>query len=46
YDMVKVVEEVVDDGLFMELFPSYADNIIIGFARMNGSTVGVVGNQP
>lgn len=46
YDMVKVVEEVVDDGVFMELFPSYADNIIIGFARMNGSTVGVVGNQP
>ena len=46
YDMVKVVEEVVDDAVFMELFPSYADNIIIGFARMNGSTVGVVGNQP
>ena len=46
YDMVKVVEEVVDDGMFMELFPSYADNIIIGFARMNGNTVGVVGNQP
>lgn len=46
YDMVNVVEEVVDDGVFMELFPAYADNIIIGFARMNGSTVGVVGNQP
>lgn len=46
YDMVKVVEEVVDDGMFMELFPAYADNIIIGFARMNGATVGVIGNQP
>ena len=33
YDMVKVVEEIVDDGHFMELFDAYADNIIIGFAR-------------
>ena len=46
YDMVKVVEEIVDDGDFMELFSSYADNIIIGFARLGGRTVGVVGNQP
>ena len=46
YDMVKVVEEVVDDGDFMELFSSCADNIIIGFARLGGRTVGVVGNQP
>ena len=46
YDMVKVVEEIVDDGDFMELFSSYADNIIIGFARLGGRTVGIVGNQP
>ena len=46
YDMVKVVEEIVDDGIFMELFESYADNIIIGFARLEGKTIGVVGNQP
>ena len=46
YDMVKVVEEIVDDGHFMELFDSYADNIIIGFARLGGRTVGVIGNQP
>ena len=46
YDMVTVVEEVVDDGMFMELFSAYADNIIIGFARLNGMTIGVVGNQP
>ena len=46
YDMVKVIEEVADDGLFMELFGSYAENIIIGFARMDGSSVGVVANQP
>ena len=46
YDMVKVVEEIVDDGNFMELFESYADNIIIGFARLGGRTIGIVGNQP
>ena len=46
YDMVKVVEEIVDDGHFMELFDAYADNIIIGFARLGGRTVGVIGNQP
>ena len=46
YDMVKVVEEIVDDGIFMQLFESYADNIIIGFARLGGRTVGVIGNQP
>ena len=46
YDMVAVVEEVVDDGMFMELFSAYADNIIIGFARLNGMPIGVVGNQP
>ena len=39
YDMVKVVEEIVDDGIFMELFESYADNIIIGFARLEGKTI-------
>ena len=46
YDMVKVIEEVADDGLFMELFGSYAENIIIGFARMDGCSVGVIANQP
>ncbi len=46
YDMIKVIEEVADDGLFMELFGSYAENIIIGFMRMDGSSVGVIANQP
>jgi len=46
YDMVKVIEEIVDDGIFMELFNSYAENIVIGFARLDGKTVGVVANQP
>ena len=46
YDMVKVIEEIVDDGFFMELFNSYAENIIIGYARLDGRTVGIVANQP
>ena len=46
YDMVKVIEEIVDDGIFVELFNSYAENIVIGFARLDGRTVGVVANQP
>ena len=46
YDMVKVIEEIVDDGIFMELFNSYAENIVIGFSRLDGKTIGVVANQP
>ena len=46
YDMVKVIEEVVDDGYFLELFEQYAENIVIGFARMGGSTIGIIANQP
>src|ERR1700726_2456406 len=46
YDMKELIEKIVDEGDFFELQPSYARNIIIGFARMEGSTVGVVANQP
>jgi len=46
YDMRDVIENVVDDSDFLELFPDYAENIVIGFARMGGRPVGVVGNQP
>jgi propionyl-CoA carboxylase beta chain len=46
YDMREVIEKVVDEGDFFELQPSFAKNIIIGFARMEGSTVGIVANQP
>jgi len=46
YDMKELIEKVVDEGDFFELQPDYAANIIIGFARMEGSTVGVVANQP
>ena len=46
YDMRTVVETVVDNGDFFEIMPDWAKNIVVGFARMEGRTVGVVGNQP
>jgi acetyl-CoA carboxylase carboxyltransferase component len=46
YDMKKVVAEVVDDGEFFEYFPHWAKSIICGFSRLNGQSVGIVGNQP
>lgn len=38
--------QVADDMEFFEIMPNYAKNIVVGFTRMNGQTVGVVGNQP
>jgi acetyl-CoA carboxylase carboxyltransferase component len=46
YDMHEVIRRVVDDGDFLEVFPLWANNIVIGFARLDGRTVGVVANQP
>jgi len=46
YDMKELITKVVDEGDFFELQPNYAGNILIGFARMEGSTVGIVANQP
>jgi len=46
YDMKDVVTAVVDDGEFLELQPHFAENIVCGFARLGGYSVGVVGNQP
>jgi propionyl-CoA carboxylase beta chain len=46
YDIKELITKVVDDGDFFELQPEYAKNIVIGFARMDGSTVGIVANQP
>jgi propionyl-CoA carboxylase beta chain len=46
YDMKELIEKVVDDGDFFEIQPDFARNILIGFARMEGATIGVVGNQP
>ncbi|MBA3470682.1 MAG: acyl-CoA carboxylase subunit beta [Herpetosiphonaceae bacterium] len=46
YDMKTVIEHIVDDGFFFEVQPFFATNIVIGFARLDGAAVGVVGNQP
>jgi len=46
YDMKELILKVVDDGDFFEVQPDFAGNIITGFGRMEGSTVGVVANQP
>ena len=46
YDMKELITKVVDEGDFYEIAPDYARNIITGFARMEGSTIGIVANQP
>jgi acetyl-CoA carboxylase carboxyltransferase component len=46
YDMREIIYRVVDAGDFMEVHAHFAQNIIVGFGRMAGRTVGVVGNQP
>ncbi len=46
YDMLRVIDEVVDAGSFFELQKDYAKNMIIGFARMGGETVGMLANNP
>jgi propionyl-CoA carboxylase beta chain len=46
YDIKDVVELIVDDKEFFEIQAGFADNIVIGFARLNGRSIGVVANQP
>jgi propionyl-CoA carboxylase beta chain len=46
YDMRRLLQDVVDHGEFMEVHAGYAQNIVVGFARLNGRAVGIVGNQP
>lgn len=46
YDMLQVISEVVDEGYFLEVHKNFAQNIIVGYARMNGRPVGIVANQP
>ncbi len=46
YDMHEVIRYIVDDGEFLEVFPLWAMNIVTGFARLDGRTVGIVANQP
>ena len=46
YDIKDIIEPVVDDHYFIEVMPSFAKNVVIGFARMGGRSVGIVANQP
>ncbi len=46
YDMRKVIEGIVDHESFFEVHAEYADNIVVGFARLGGRSIGIVANQP
>ncbi len=46
YDIKDLITSVVDDNIFFEIMPHYAQNMVIGYARLDGHTVGVVANQP
>lgn len=46
YDMTDIIHAIVDNGEFMEVHRNYAKNIIVGFCRMGGKSVGVIANQP
>jgi propionyl-CoA carboxylase beta chain len=46
YDMKDVIGHLVDGGKFLEVHEGYAKNLVIGFARLDGRTVGILGNQP
>jgi acetyl-CoA/propionyl-CoA carboxylase carboxyl transferase subunit len=46
YDMHEVIRRVIDDGDFFEVFPFWAMNIVTGFARLDGRSIGIIANQP
>ena len=46
YDVLQLITKVVDEGYFLEVHKAYAQNIVVGFARLNGRPVGIVANQP
>ena len=46
YDVTTIIEHIVDDGEFLEVQPLFAPNILIGFGRVEGRTVGIIANQP
>jgi propionyl-CoA carboxylase beta chain len=46
YDVKEIIESVADDNYFFEIMPHFAKNVVIGFVRMEGRTVGIVANQP
>ncbi len=46
YDVKKIINAIVDDSQFLEVLPLYAKNAVVGFARVNGQSVGIIANQP
>lgn len=46
YDMKEVIFQIVDENSFTEVHTNYAENIVVGFARLGGRSIGIVGNQP
>lgn len=46
YDMREVIETVIDENSFFEVHKNFADNIVVGFARLGGRSIGIVANQP
>ncbi|MCX8103819.1 MAG: acyl-CoA carboxylase subunit beta [Candidatus Bipolaricaulota bacterium] len=46
YDITEIIRRVVDDGVFLEVHRGWAQNIVVGFARLDGRSVGIVANQP
>jgi propionyl-CoA carboxylase beta chain len=46
YDMKELIERIVDHGAFLEVHELYAQNLIVGFARLGGCSVGIIANQP
>ena len=46
YDILEVIRSIVDSGDFLETSRNYAQNIVVGFARMNGHSIGIIANQP
>jgi acetyl-CoA carboxylase carboxyltransferase component len=46
YDIHDVIDQIADPGAFLEIQPAYADNIVVGFARVGGRSVGIIANQP
>jgi acetyl-CoA carboxylase carboxyltransferase component len=46
YDIKEIISKIVDDGVFFEIHELFAENIVVGFARMGGRSVGLIANQP
>jgi acetyl-CoA carboxylase carboxyltransferase component len=46
YDMLDLIHPIVDDGEFLQVMSNFAQNIVVGFARLNGHSIGIVANQP